>query len=205
MFRSSKWNLYEFLESSPTFKTDPSGKQCCVHLWLPRNILEVGHAALKCSGQYYSFWPVNGVDLWSSTDACHGHTETEDETSEGRLPDSIKCLSCPVDESAIGPVWQTTLQECKSGTRQFCLYGGNCSTSVGRLLKAAVPTCTDTCYSCESQNGCKDTCGGAPTEGVPGSDQPSNVGEYLDCLESKKCNSMVANCVRNIEFGLGMF
>jgi RHS repeat-associated protein len=69
-----------------TSKMDPSGTRCCVHLWLPRNLFEVGHAALKCDSGYFSFWPETGAGPFNPTDACSANTEPEDEAAEGRRP-----------------------------------------------------------------------------------------------------------------------
>jgi RHS repeat-associated protein len=175
---------------------DPSGLQCCIHLWLPRSEGEVGHAALKCSGNYFSFWPQTGCGLFGCT-PCRGHTEAQDEAAEGRAPDQIKCLKCDLDEQAMATKWQQVMNECANGSRRFCTLGGNCSTSVSRLLKSGTPPCSEKCSPGLYFVGCRDRCGGGPDEGVSGIDRPQTVGNYFACLENENCAPMLPDCREN--------
>jgi RHS repeat-associated protein len=187
-FAGSPFSLYEFLDSRGTSTTDPTGKQCCMHIWLPRGIFEVGHSALKCGSSYYSFWPSTGAGPLSPTDACSGNTEAGDEASEGRPADQKVCLdTCQLDEGAIAAKWNEMMQECRSGARTYCMYGANCATSVAGLINAGlVPGC-DKCNPCQIFKGCTTPCDGSFRGGIPGIDDPVSLESYGKCLKKNGC------------------
>jgi len=184
-------------------KMDPSGTRCCVHLWLPRTFSEVGHAALKCNSGYYSFWPKTGAGLFNPTDACSANTEPEDEAIEGRAPDRITCIDCPLDEQAIAAKWREIQQECRNGNRNFCLYGGNCSSTVYSLLRSGLPACSSKCPRCQEFAGCNDRCAGYISGGPPGFDKPSGVEIYAICLRNNDCKSLEPYCVKGPDNRIG--